>query len=134
MDAAICVIDHAAHELVFAGAKRPLYQIKKDGELLEFKGSKIGIGDQLIEQNREFNDHAITYDPGDSFYMFSDGYPDQFGGPVQKKFMTRRLKKLILQNHTRPMKEIYQLLTHEMDQWMNGTEQTDDMLVIGFRL
>jgi serine phosphatase RsbU (regulator of sigma subunit) len=134
MDAAICCLDRKKSKVVFAGAKRPLYQVLTDGELREFKGNKVGIGDELSEMSRNFDDKEITFVKGDTFYMFSDGYPDQFGGPVQKKFMTRRFKKLIVENNQKEMREVSGILSHEMSEWMNGEEQTDDMLVIGFRV
>ena len=86
--------------LQFSGAFRPLIIIR-NGELLEYDATKFSIG-SYAQRNTEFKDHNIALEAGDCIYMFSDGYIDQFGGPRGKKFMSKRLKKLLLsvQNHS----------------------------------
>ena len=68
--------------------------------------------------------------------MFSDGYQDQFGGPQHRKFMIKHMRELLLEIHTRPAAEQREILNSRIEQWMKdgNTEQTDDILVIGFKL
>ena len=66
--------------------------------------------------------------------MFSDGYPDQFGGPRNKKFMTKRMKNLLLENSHKPMKEQEGILETTIEKWRGKEMQIDDIVVIGIRL
>ncbi len=110
MDMALISIDFAREELEFAGAMRPLYIVRKNelftsapnlcdsGEnfVEEIKGNKYSIGGGIVS-NREhaFTNHRVKINKGDTLYMFSDGYVDQFGGEKEKKFLTYRLKELL---------------------------------------
>ena len=133
MDVALCQIDWENKVLRYSGAKRPLYYIRNE-ELHEVKGSKYAISDSLSDHSKQFEEETMPFEPGDTFYLFSDGYADQFGGPKGKKFMVGRFKKLLLQHHQSAMDLQAEKLHIEIDQWMYDTEQTDDMLVIGFRI
>ena len=132
LDIAICKVDKGQGTVVFAGAKRPLYYFK-NGELEELKGSKNAIGDSYLE-NKSFEEHEISASDGHSFYLFSDGYADQFGGPKNKKFMSKNFKQLLVQIHELNMSDQEKKIESEMNSWINGEEQTDDMLILGFRI
>jgi len=82
----------------------------------------------------DFKKHAIPYSDGDIFYLASDGFADQFGGNENRKYMTRNFKDFLIKNHQLSMEEQGLILEKEMDHWISGNEQTDDMLVIGFKL
>jgi serine phosphatase RsbU (regulator of sigma subunit)/Tfp pilus assembly protein PilF len=131
MDVALCSIDKKNGLLSFAGAHRPLIMIR-GGELVETKGSRISIGG-YSDYDAGFEQHEIAIEEGDTFYIFSDGYPDQFGGPDNRKFMSKRMKEFLLATSGVPLSEQYTLLKSELDNWRFGREQVDDILVIGFR-
>ena len=77
MDMAIAVIDRDKNELQFAGAYNPLYLIRQGNQLLEFRGDRQPIG--IHWQEKEFNDQHIRLQEGDTIYLFSDGFVDQYG-------------------------------------------------------
>ncbi len=132
MDIALCAIHVEKREVVFAGANRPLYLVQ-NGILEEIKGDKFPIGgNQYGEQ--EFTAKSFVLNAGDSFYISSDGYADQFGGTEGKKFMTKKLKMLLEQNASLPMNEQKEQLLNTHLEWKGKHEQTDDILVIGIRL
>ncbi len=131
IDLAMCVIDR--EKLTFAGAYNPLW-LFQNGELTEITATKRPIGNFIIREKDPFVKHEIYLEPGDSFYVFTDGYPDQFGGPDNKKFGLRRLKKLIRDNASLPMHEQKLLLDAQMKSWRREEEQIDDILVIGVRV
>ncbi len=140
MDLALCVIDHNRHVLQFAGAKNPLvYYDHIDGQMHMIKGDKMPIGGSQKEEAREFTLHELPLgEQMKSFYIFSDGYQDQFGGrnedhPNGQKFMLRRLKETFLEMKDVPMRQQRDILTAKLDDWMAGEPQIDDVLVIGFR-
>ncbi|MBL4716238.1 MAG: SpoIIE family protein phosphatase [Bacteroidia bacterium] len=143
MDLALCNINFKNQTLQYAAANRPLYILRKvelkDGNkeynLKEFPPDKIAIGGYQHEgAKRVFFNNEIEFNHGDCLYIFSDGYNDQFGGPRDKKFSTRRFKELVLSICNKPMREQHDILYKEMADWMHGYEQIDDMLIIGARL
>lgn len=131
MDVAICHIDNHTKKLTFAGAKRPLYHLRNK-EIVEIKGSKSGIADSLDPGAKRFEELEIEHQPGDTFYMASDGYADQFGGANNKKYMTQNFKMLLQQSYQDPISGQADALEAEIKEWAGGLEQTDDILVIGF--
>ena len=118
-------------KLEFAAAYNPLFLIRK-GELLETKPDKQPVGFYTGEQ-KPFTHHELTLEKGDTVYIFSDGYHDQFGGPKDKKFMIKNFKKLLLSIHEKSMDEQKTILEETMAQWKGDTEQVDDILVMGVR-
>ena len=133
MDVALCKIDHDQQELIFAGAKRPLYVVHLN-ELSELKGDKYTIGEYYKTPDKKFTNHVIPLQAGQYFYMTSDGYADQFGFETQKKYMSKRLKDLLTKIADKSMLEQHKSLNLEMQRWKGEMEQTDDMLVIGFKI
>ncbi len=81
-----------------------------------------------------FTNHFVQYEKGDVIYLFTDGYADQFGGDKGRKFMYKQFQELLLRNHHKPMEEQKAILEQTFDEWMNGYEQVDDVLVMGIRL
>ncbi len=132
MDMALCVIDQKNKIVEFSGAKNPLFIIA-NGELTKIRGNRQSIGGF---QFGDFTKHTIEYQSPTYFYIFSDGYADQFGGngEKQEKFMIKRFKNLLLEIYTKPMEEQKQILDDTITDWMKNTRQTDDILVIGFKL
>ncbi len=133
MDVSVIVINKEKTSMCFAGAMNPLVYFQ-DGRMSVIKGTRRNVGG--VEQMREtpFINHSIDITKKTTFYLFSDGYPDQFG-ENGKKYMIKRFKELLDYVHLRPMKEQHQLLEKEHFDWRNGkTEQTDDILVIGCKV
>jgi len=131
LDIALCKVDHSNNTITFSGANRPLFYIT-DGELKEIKGTKRNIGDGT-DQNLEFDEHTLEFKNEDIFYMTTDGYVDQFGGPNDKKFMLNKFRKLIQGNHKKQMFEQKHIVQSEFERWKGDGDQTDDILVIGFK-
>ncbi len=132
MDVALCSIDRNKGKLYFAGANRPLYQIRNN-EINVIKGTKRTIGD-MDSDPQKFEEHQVDIQKGDIFYIFSDGYPDQFGGADNKKFMVSRFKKMLLEIHLKPLEDQHKYLGTTLSDWRKDGEQTDDILVMGFKV
>jgi len=76
---------------------------------------------------------VINYEEGDCFYMFSDGYPDQFGGPNNKKFKTKTMKDMLSASCSLDMIDQKEIIDQRLKEWMGNTEQVDDILVMGLK-
>ena len=135
MDIAICKINHLHNTMEYAGAMRPLWLIE-DNEIREIKADKIPIGTKQKDRNEtiHYTTHSIQLNGKTCFYIFTDGYADQFGGPKEKKYSTGKFKELLIKHHSLPMKEQYDQVRIEHLEWKGRHEQVDDILVIGFRL
>ncbi|MEO1652201.1 MAG: two-component regulator propeller domain-containing protein, partial [Bacteroidota bacterium] len=131
MDMSLLVIDEINQKIEFAGAKNPLYYIT-NGELKQIKASKHPIGGSQIK-NKVFTSAFIDYKQGDIFYLFSDGFPDQFGGPDDRKFGSKRFRELLIHIHQLPLSEQKQFLVKEFESWKGHNKQTDDILVLGLK-
>jgi hypothetical protein len=137
MDLSMIVWDKANKAVHFAGAKNSLIYIQS-GELKLIKGNIFPIGGEQKEANRIFTKHNIDLLPDSptSFYLFSDGYQDQFGGEHNKKFSIGQMKTLLLEVHQQDMNVQQERLKKELQNWMSQGKETqiDDVLVIGCRL
>jgi ligand-binding sensor domain-containing protein/serine phosphatase RsbU (regulator of sigma subunit) len=129
MDVALCIIDRENKKLSFSGANNPLYLIR-DNELIEYKESKMPIG-WHTRDIEPFTEHQIDLKKGDCLYIFSDGYPDQFGGERGKKFMYKAFKNLLVEIHKKDMPEQAKILENTIIEWKGEHEQVDDILVMG---
>ncbi len=130
MDVGLCVIDKKRRKMEYAGAFLPLYLIR-DNSLLEIKADKLIIG--MNPDGIEYTNHEIDIMEDDVFYLFSDGYVDQFGGLENKKFMYRRFRYLLLTIHRFPVNDQKAILDENIRTWIGRNEQVDDIMVIGFR-
>ena len=138
MDMALCVIDFENMIMEFAGAQNSLYFIRGN-ELIETKADRMPVA--FYEQMSDFKSHKIPLKQGDCFYMFSDGYADQFGGPDGKKFKYKALKELLLSIKEKTMAEQKELLDRNIQDWATGPDkngrqydQVDDILIVGIRI
>jgi serine phosphatase RsbU (regulator of sigma subunit) len=86
------------------------------------------------DESRIFESHSMPYQENDLLYIFTDGYPDQFGGPLGKKFKYRRFRHLLLTIHGMPMKKQRDFLEENIENWRGELEQVDDVLVIGIKI
>jgi serine phosphatase RsbU (regulator of sigma subunit) len=131
MDIALCLIDLDEKKIQYAGAFNPLVMIRNN-ELQVIEADRQPVAVYFKEV--EFENHVINVQKGDCFYMFSDGYVDQIGGPKQRKFMSKNFKELILKIHHEPFAKQLQLLDNNIEEWKGEGMQMDDILVIGFSL
>ncbi len=131
MDLALCSFDLKNRKVEYAGAHRPLYHI--NGELNIIDPDKMAIGG-WTEETYSFRNNEFGVKEGDCIYLFSDGYADQFGGPKQKKFTTKRFKELLLSLKDKSMAEQKAVLHDTIESWRGDLEQVDDILVIGVRI
>jgi PAS domain S-box-containing protein len=129
MDIALCAINKKTNELSFSGAMRPIY-VRKGNELIEIKGSKFPLG--FHHTKKDFELQTLSLQKGDAVYLFTDGYCDQFGGDKNKKLNRRAFKELLLSISEMNGDEQEAFLEYAFKNWKQETEQTDDVLVIGF--
>ncbi len=132
MDLALTVIDLTANTLQYAGAKRSLFCFTEN-EFKEVKADKQSIGGLEMQDDYIFTNHNFELKKGDTFYLFTDGYVDQFGGEKGKKYSTKRLKERLEAIQSLSLKEQGNKLEADISQWQSDLEQVDDILVIGLR-
>jgi len=132
MDIALCRIDLKKKELQYAGAHRPLYLLR-NGELHEFKGNRKAIGGipHKKKPEKDFINHVIEIKKGDKIFIFSDGMPDQIGGPEGRKYMSKRIRKNIVENKDLSMQQYSNLFANDFKKWKGDNKQIDDVLLIG---
>ncbi len=133
MDISICVIDLEQQHVTFAGAKRPLLYIQNN-TIFEIKGDKHSVGGFHTKAENTYTAHQVSFEKPTTFYIFSDGYVDQFGGEYNRKFMTKNFKKLLLEIHKEPMARQRQILAQRFDEWKGEHKQIDDVIVVGFQM
>lgn len=134
MDIAICSIVLKESIVKFAGANRPFWLIRnEEKEIEEIKGTKKAIGG-LTDDNQHFDSHEIILKKGDTFYISTDGFADQFGGQYGKKLMTKKFKDVLIEIQDKSMQEQEKHLNDYIENWKSGIEQVDDILVIGIRI
>ena len=149
MDIALCSLD--GNKLEYAGANNPLWivrhaeldaasekeqipnQVRNDEyELIEINADKQPIG--KYAENKPYTTHKIELQKGDSIYIFTDGYADQFGGEKSKKFKAANFKKLLLSIQEKPMEEQKIIIDQTFKDWKGNLEQIDDVCIIGVRI
>lgn len=132
MDLTVCEIDLKTNYLRFASAMRPIMLYHKN-ELLYLRGSRNAIGGYLAE-NKEFENQGYQLNKGDILYMFTDGYPDQFGGPYGKKYKIVRLKNLLADICSMPVEKQKLMILNEFDNWKGDQDQVDDVLFMCIKI
>jgi len=132
IDIGLCIIDCVTGKLQFSGANRPVIMVRK-GELTEFKPDKMTIGIAPLKETPFTNIYIDTM-PGDSFYLFSDGFSDQFGEITDKKFKDKHFKRLIESVAVFPMAQQKEHFARAFNEWKGSVQQIDDVLVFGFQL
>ncbi|AZQ62583.1 PAS domain S-box protein [Flammeovirga pectinis] len=133
MDIALAKINLSTKEIEYAGAHRPLYLFKtKENDFIQVKGSKFPVGGEY-KTRTNFATHHLQLEEGDEIYMFSDGYPDQFGGEENRKFGAKRIRELITNTEHSSMEEIAKTFNDTFMTWKGNSKQTDDVIMIGIR-
>src|ERR1700739_172024 len=135
MDISLAVISRRSSvdsvELQWSGAYNSLWYVQ-NGEMKEVPADKQPIG--KTDTPLPFSTHNLNLQKGDTLYLFTDGYADQFGGPKGKKFKYKAMQQLIMDNSQLTMQEQKQYLDQTIENWKGSLEQVDDILVIGIRV
>jgi serine phosphatase RsbU (regulator of sigma subunit) len=137
MDISLLLINNKTYKCHWSGANNPLYIVtSKSNKLEEIKPDKRPIS--IYPDMKAFTNHEMVANKGDVFYLFTDGYSDQFGGERGKKFMSRNFKNLLAENAHKPMNEQGKILDTTIEEWKSaygaGLEQVDDITVLGIRI
>jgi serine phosphatase RsbU (regulator of sigma subunit) len=144
MDIALCALHRTTGQLEFCGAIRPMAIISKRSSIHPkatvteghghhmhiINGSRRPVG--KTDRDTTFERITLQLEPGERVYLFSDGYTDQFGGADDKKFGLRPFRELLLSTVHLPLPQQQQRMEAQLDAWMKGTHQTDDICVLGF--
>ncbi len=136
MDIALCKIDLKHMHMEYAGAHRPLYLVR-DAELEEFKGDRRAIGGipNARKPEGEFTNYSIDLHPGDRFFFFSDGLPDQQGGENgQKKYSPQHIREILVENRSLSMPKLVQFIEEDFLRHRAQWRQMDDVLLIGIEV
>ncbi len=133
MDISLCVFEHNTMKMQFAGAINPMYIIR-DGMLIQSKGNRFSIGSYFDNRMRPFTNQETELQHNDIVYLFTDGYPDQFGGEFDRKLSHRRFREMLMSIHNEEMSVQKRMLEEQLNVWMQGSVQTDDICVIGIRI
>ena len=133
MDIALCRIHKLTNELTFAGANNSMHLLRKD-RLIELKGDKQPIGISHFNTTQQFIQQSVSLQKDDLIYLFTDGYPDQFGGEFGKKFKYKQLEELLLSIHHRDMHEQLEILEEVHKDWKGGLDQVDDICILGIKI
>lgn len=132
MDMALCIIDKETLMMHYAGAYNPLYLVRNN-ELITYKADRMPIG-IYIREKESFTNYEIQLLEGDKFYIFSDGYPDQFGGEKGMKLSSKNLKQKIMSVQNLPMLAQKAAFENFFDEWKGKLDQVDDIVLIGISI
>ncbi len=136
MDLVVAIFDEEEHTMQFASANMTFYLIRNDENgiprLKDFLPDRMPIGNYQVM--KPFTNNTIEVLPGDAFYFFSDGFPDQFGGKEGKKLCPGRFKQMLLSFHDQPIRDQGILLGESFNRWKGGGIQIDDVLVVGIQI
>ncbi|TAD96623.1 MAG: PAS domain S-box protein [Bacteroidetes bacterium] len=133
MDISIVTIYKEEKKIAYAGAKNSLYYVKNK-EFNEIRADRVPIGG-IMKDDFSYRKHELQFEQEScAFYMFSDGFQDQFGGEKRRKFMSNNFRNLLSSIADKPMETQKNLLEIAFDQWRGDNKQTDDVLVVGVRI
>jgi serine phosphatase RsbU (regulator of sigma subunit) len=123
--------NNASIKLSYSAANNPPLIISGNGiRYLSFDKMPVGQG----EKEDPFSTFEITSNKGDMLYLFTDGYPDQFGGPKGKKFKYKKLEQLLLEISSLPLQQQSVMLGNAFNEWKGDLEQVDDVCIVGIKL
>ena len=131
MDISFLAIPDNKQEAYWSGANNPLWYIA-EGQLTEIKANKQSIG--KTDNPASFTTHRIRTSKGLIFYLFTDGFADQFGGTKGKKFKYKQLEDLLLKNCGASLEMQHEILSGTFESWKGSLEQVDDVTIIGIRI
>ncbi len=133
MDIALLYFNTDMTKVQFAGAFNPLYLIKKN-QLIEYKADSFPIGIHVFDQVTPFTNNFIDLEKGDSLYIFTDGYIDQFGGPKGRKLMKKQFQEILLSVQNKKMIEQKSILENDFQEWKGQLDQIDDVMIFGIKI
>ena len=134
MDCSLIQINFKTYKLTIASANNPVWIVKNNGvDIIEIKADKMPVG-KHDKDNIPFTQHEIQLNTGDIVYTLTDGFPDQFGGPKGKKFMSKNLRELLVSISQEPMGTQKQIIQTELKNWQGNLEQVDDICIIGIKI
>jgi len=133
LDAAICVWDHEAMTVTYAGANLPLLYAGRDGVPHDIRGTRASLGYATLPPTKPFEDHVIAVEAGMTFYMITDGIPDHMGGAPRRLLGRKRLKDMLAKVQGQPIEAQLTALQDDLDAWRGDEPRRDDMTLIGFR-
>jgi serine phosphatase RsbU (regulator of sigma subunit) len=136
MDMGFCLIDEASKTIEYAGAKHSLFYIQ-EGQLHSLKGTMMSLGGLQFRDlggEKIFTKQIIDISKPTICYLFSDGFTDQFGAETGKKYSKQRFSELLLTIHHESFEKQKEILAEELEGWRKGAKQTDDVLVMGFKV
>lgn len=131
IDMSLCIFRFDSLEMQFSGANRPLF-IVGNGELREIKPDKMPIGPAPLKEE-SFSNTIVPFDQNDVFFLFSDGFPDQFGGPENRKFKYRQFRALLTEVAPLNSEMQKQIVEERFMEWKGDSQQIDDVTVFGFK-
>ncbi|HAA13122.1 MAG TPA: hypothetical protein DCE41_16090 [Cytophagales bacterium] len=132
LEIGLCRISHKTNRLSFAGAGHSLLVVQRN-ELQRVPAGRFSLGSNRASQRQILQQEVEAVDYRDTFFLYSDGFHDQFGGVEGRKYYPKKLRDWLYQNHSLPMPQLEQALDQEFDNWIGGLAQVDDVLVLGFR-
>ncbi len=133
MDIAVCTFDSQTLKLQFAGANRPLWYFQ-NGHFNEIKGDKLAIGGFRVQKEVVFSSHDVQFQKGDTLYLFTDGFVDQFGELSGKKLLSKNFREYLSTLQSLTMQEQEIKLSAFFNKWKGHVTQIDDVLVMGIRV
>lgn len=131
MDISLLCFDKENRKVFWSGANNPLWYIYNN-ELTEIKADKQPVGKS--DHRKNFTTHEVNYKEGTTFYLMTDGFADQFGGPNEKKFKYKQLSELLISNQVQSMSVQKEKLKQSFETWKGDHEQVDDVCIIGIQL
>ena len=133
MDMSLCAINMHKKRIEYSGACNSLFKVRND-EVERIRGDKFGISAVDYGIKREFSSVYVDFEAGDSFYIFSDGVPDQFGGERVKKFGYKNMSALLAEISSMNVGKQEEIVSDRLSNWAKGIEQTDDICLFGFKI
>ncbi|MBM3429054.1 MAG: serine/threonine-protein phosphatase, partial [Bacteroidetes bacterium] len=119
-------------KLEFAGAHFPVWFVRNQS-LIEIKGDRMPIGIHYGKE-KTFTLQTITLEEGDWIYLFTDGFADQMGGDLNKKYLSKNFKKFLLSIAHLSTDQQKEAIEKEFQNWKDQNDQIDDVLVFGLRV
>jgi serine phosphatase RsbU (regulator of sigma subunit) len=138
LDLSLCVIDPLTGEIKFSGANSSILHISSSGDMQEIKSNALGVGGsmygKMYKNGFNFETTQFKYQKGDSLFMYSDGFFDQFGGFDSKKFNKGQFREMLRESSKIGLNNAHDFCNNILEQWMGSNTQTDDILVLGVKL
>ena len=131
-DGILICMDTTTKEITYSAANNAPLLVSANGEYRELPKDRMPVG--MGERKESFQLFSLEYQTGDSLYLYTDGYADQFGGDKGKKFKYKQLNDLILNNHSLSLEQQENILKTKFHQWKGDLEQVDDVCILGIKL